>query len=310
MSALSPAKWISDQELFIKFGYRKAIEAISQALTGGFDPATDKSRSFVEFASGQGLVMPSENAEFVGLKFVTLAPKNPAKNIPRIQGIYTLFDAKTLTPLAQCDGAALTLLRTSCVTAAMVQKLALPESPKLVVFGSGPQAFAHILAISAVSTPDSIRILARNTAGVEKLIVDLRSHGIEAAAGSTKDLAEADLVITATTAREPLFALEQVQKTVIVAAVGSHEPNARELPGNLMGIGTVFIEDQSAALREAGDVIMAINEGFVAVEDLVEVKKLFTSEYEIDSQSIRIYKSSGMPWQDLTIFGEAYKALI
>ena len=77
-----------------------------------------------------------------------------------------------------------------------------------------------------------------------------------------------------------------------------------------MGIGTVFIEDQSAALREAGDVIMAINEGFVAVEDLVEVKKLFTSEYEIDSQSIRIYKSSGMPWQDLAIFGASYKALI
>ena len=77
-----------------------------------------------------------------------------------------------------------------------------------------------------------------------------------------------------------------------------------------MGIGTVFIEDQSAALREAGDVIMAINESFVAVEDLVEVKKLFTSEYKIDSQALRIYKSSGMPWQDLAIFGAAYKALI
>jgi ornithine cyclodeaminase len=74
------------------------------------------------------------------------------------------------------------------------------------------------------------------TPGVEKLIVDLRFRGIEAAAGSTKDLAEADLVITVTTARESLFAAEQVQKTAIVAAIGSHEPNARELPGNLMGI--------------------------------------------------------------------------
>ena len=55
---------------------------------------------------------------------------------------------------------------------------------------------------------------------------------------------------------------------------------------------------------------MAINEGFVAAEDLVEVKKLFTSDYKIDSQSIRIYKSSGMPWQDLAIFGASYKALI
>ncbi|MEZ7826993.1 MAG: ornithine cyclodeaminase family protein, partial [Aquiluna sp.] len=87
-------------------------------------------------------------------------------------------------------------------------------------------------------------------------------------------------------------------------------PSARELPGNLLGIGTVFIEDRSAALREAGDVIMAINEGFVTEEDLVEVKNLFTSEQKLDSQSLRIYKSSGMPWQDLAIFGAAYRALI
>jgi len=165
------------------------------------------------------------------------------------------------------------------------------------------------MAISMISMPSAIHILARNTAGVEKLVVDLRSHGIEAAAGSTKDLAEADLVITATTAREPLFAAEQVKKTAVVAAVGSHEPNARELPGNLLGNGKVYIEDQAAALREAGDVIMAISEGVVAVEDLVEVKELFTSEPKIDSQAVRIYKSSGMPWQDLAIFGAAYKAL-
>ena len=55
---------------------------------------------------------------------------------------------------------------------------------------------------------------------------------------------------------------------------------------------------------------MAINEGFVTEEDLVEVKSLFTSEQKIDSQSLRIYKSSGMPWQDLAIFGAAYRALI
>jgi ornithine cyclodeaminase len=309
MSSMSPVQWVSDQELFSKFGYGKAIAAVSQALTDGFDPATDKPRSFVEFGSGQGLVMPSENLQFVGLKFVTLAPKNPSKGIPRIQGIYTLFDAATLTPLAQCDGAALTLLRTSCVTAAMVQKLELADKPKVVVFGSGPQAFAHIMAISAISMPSAIHVLARNTAGVEKLVVDLRFHGIEATAGSTKDLAEADLVITATTAREPLFAAEQVKTTAVVAAVGSHEPNARELPGKLLANGTVYIEDQSAALREAGDVIMAINEGFVSVQDLVEVKELFTTEPKINSQTLRIYKSAGMPWQDLAIFGAAYKAL-
>jgi len=116
-------RWVEALDLFEGFGYGKAISALASLLESGFDPAKDHSRLHVNFDNGEGLLMPSEIGDRVGLKFVTVAPSNPAKGLDRIQGIYSLLDAATLTPLLQCDGAALTLLRTSSMTAATVKRL-------------------------------------------------------------------------------------------------------------------------------------------------------------------------------------------
>jgi len=88
---MTAIRWISNQELFASFGYARAIQAIGQLLESGFDPASDKQRTFVNFEHGQGLVMPSEIGDFAGLKFVTVAPENKKHNLDRIQGIYSLL---------------------------------------------------------------------------------------------------------------------------------------------------------------------------------------------------------------------------
>lgn len=308
---MTDIKWITNEQLFSEFGYRGAITAIADLLESGYDPATDKPRSFVDFQHGQGLIMPSEIGEYVGLKFVTVAPANPSKNLERIQGIYTLFDSKTLTPLAQCDGASLTLLRTASVSAAIISKLRLTPNPHVVVFGSGPQALAHIHALREIAEPASISIIARNKVSLSALIEKLNLHQIVAQEGAAADLKNADLIITATTSREPLFSLSDINPKAVVVAVGSHEPDAREIASDVMATGQVFIEERSAALREAGDVIMAIAEGGISESSLVEIKQLFAPHKSglvtPDSEKIRVYKSTGMPWQDLAIFGALNK---
>lgn len=258
--------------------------------------------------------MPSEIGQFAGLKFVTVAPDNPALGQDRIQGIYSLFDAKTLSPLAQCDGAALTLLRTASVTAAMLQKLKVATSPKVAVFGSGPQALAHILATREISNPSEVSIFARNQQSRAELIAGLALEGIEASVGTPKKLAEADLIITATTARSPLFALSEIKPDCVIAAVGSHEAAAREIGSDVVGASQVFIEEHDACLREAGDIVLALLDQSITEDSLIEVRDLFfgaegQEQIEAKDSGIRFYKSTGMPWQDLAIFAEAFKIL-
>jgi len=308
---MTAIRWISNQELFASFGYARAIEAIGQLLERGFDPASDKQRTFVNFEHGQGLVMPSEIGDFAGLKFVTVAPENPKHNLDRIQGIYSLFDSKTLTPLAQCDGAALTLLRTASVTAAMLQKLKVAESPKLAIFGSGPQALAHILSVKAILSPAAIAIFARNPESRAELMAGLSEQGIEAVAGTPEMLLAADLIVTATTARQPLFTLSEIKQTAVIAAVGSHEADAREVGSDVVAAAQVFVEELGASLREAGDVIMAIQDQAIAEAALIEVRDLFGNNQanSVDETRIRFYKSTGMPWQDLALFSQAYSHL-
>jgi hypothetical protein len=69
------------------------------------------------------------------------------------------------------------------------------------------------------------------------------------------------VIVCATTAREPLFDGALVRDQATVVAIGSHEPDAREVDERLAGRATVVVESRASALREAGDVIQAIEAG-------------------------------------------------
>ena len=71
-------------------------------------------------------LMPSSWASAAGVKLATVAPANPERGLPRIQGVYVLFDGATLAPAALIDGIALTSLRTAAVSALAVRRLAPP----------------------------------------------------------------------------------------------------------------------------------------------------------------------------------------
>lgn len=68
-----------------------------------------------------------------------------------------------------------------------------------------------------------------------------------------------------------------------------------------MGRAQVVVEDRETALREAGDVVMAIEEGALAEADLVDLKDVVTGAVEADTSRPRVFKGVGMSWQDLAV---------
>ncbi|MDN5856939.1 MAG: ornithine cyclodeaminase family protein, partial [Actinomycetia bacterium] len=161
--------------------YATAVDAIEEALRGSVDPASDPARSFVEVDTGQLLLMPSSGGGYAGVKLATVAPDNPTHGLPRIQAVYVLFDATTLSPVALLDGTALTTLRTPAVSAAAARALTPERIERLVVFGSGPQGGGHVEALGAIREIGSVRIVGRDESKAATLAESLVQKGFDAA---------------------------------------------------------------------------------------------------------------------------------
>ncbi|MFD0037417.1 ornithine cyclodeaminase family protein, partial [Streptomyces anulatus] len=115
------------------------------------------------------------------------------------------------------------------------------------------------------------------------------------------------VVVTATSARRPVVDGRLVRDGAVVLAVGSHEPDARELDSVLMGRATVVVESRATALREAGDVVMAIHEGSLAPDDLVTLGDPTGSRGDIPADRPLVVKTCGMGWQDLVVAVAAHR---
>ncbi|MFC4852446.1 ornithine cyclodeaminase family protein [Actinophytocola glycyrrhizae] len=265
-----------DHDAVMALTYAGAVHALRGALLAGLDVDADPVRTVVPVPAGQLLLMPSSGARYTGVKLATVA----ADSTPRIKGVYVLMDAATLAPLALLDGPALTTLRTPAVSALAVDHLA-PDSPaRLVVFGRGPQAHGHVAAVEAVREVTGTTLLGRGD--------------------DPSPVGEADIVCCTTTARTPLFDAALVRPHTTVVAVGSHEPDARELPAELMT--TVVVESIATARREAGDVILA------GTTDLVPLAAVVRQEATVPDDRPRVFKSVGMAWEDLTVAAAVYEA--
>ncbi|SKC61767.1 ornithine cyclodeaminase family protein [Krasilnikoviella flava] len=277
-----------------------ARRLVERALRDGFDPAADPARSSVPAGTGHLLLMPSVLGCWAGVKVASVAPGNPARGLPRIQATYLLLDADTLTPRLLIDGSALTELRTPATSAVAADHLAAPDARRLVVFGAGPQAVEHAVAMAAVRDLDDVALVGRDPARRSAAVEDLAARGLPARAGSRDDVGDADLVVCATSAGTPLFDGALVRDGACVVAIGSHEPDRRELDAGLMGRSRVVVEDRATAMRECGDVVLAVEEGVLNPDALVPLTDVVRGGRRATDRP-NVFKGSGMSWQDLAV---------
>ena len=284
--------------------WRQAIDALGDALASGLDAGAATPRSRMPTAHGEMLLMPAESTAAVGVKLVGVAPGNADRGLPRIQALYVLFDALTLAPQMLIDGNALTTLRTPAVSALAVQQLAATDAATLTVFGSGPQAGAHVDAIRAIRPITTVSVVARNPERADDLVTRLRASGLEATTCGPEAVRGVDIVICATNSGVPLFDGDLLAEHACVVAVGSHYPDARELDDRVFDrAARVVVEDEATALREAGDIVLAIDSGALATDRLATLAELPALPR---IEGISVFKSVGMGWQDLVVAETAW----
>lgn len=94
---------------------------------------------------------------------------------------------------------------------------------------------------------------------------------------------------------------------MVVIAVGSHEPNARELDADFIAGSKVIVEDVDTAMETAGDIVLANFEGAVNARDLVTMRSALTERTVAPGRRPVVFKSVGMSWEDLVIAEAVYR---
>lgn len=281
----------------------RAVAAIEEALRGGLDPEADPARTPVAVPAGELLLMPAVGRDFAGVKVVSIAPDNPSRGLPRIQGTYLLFDGRTLAPVALADGAALTAVRTPAVSAVAVRALTADRPLRTVLFGTGPQAWGHARVLAEVRRIEQLTVVGRDGGRTRDFVRTARAAGLPAHAGDAAAVRDADLVVCCTTAREPVFDGALAGPDCCVVAVGSHRPDVREVDRTLVDRSIVYVEARAAATREAGEVVG------VDPARLTNLAELLAAPHPVDPGRPRLFKSVGMAWEDLVTAAAAFAAI-
>ncbi len=275
---------------------RAAIDALGAAFDAGVPPVP--LRMHATTPDGELLLMPAAAAQGLGVKLITLTAANPARGRPLVQGAYVLFAAEDQSPEAVIDGAALTALRTGAVSGLATRLLAREDARRLVVFGAGVQARAHVAAIRAVRDLEDVAIISRSKATAEALAAKVGGRP-----GSIDDVAAADIVCTCTTSGVPLFDGARLAAGAHVNAVGAYTPETREVDTTTVTRSRVVVETREAAMAEAGDLLLPIAEGAVeaghVVADLSETVR--GSVVRRSTDDVTLFVSVGLAFEDLVV---------
>ena len=251
------------------------------------------------------LLMPAWQAQqSLGVKIVTVFPRNPSRGAATVGACYVLLDPHTGHPLAVLDGEALTLRRTGAVSALATQALARQEARVLTLIGTGQLAPYMAMAHCAVRPIEQIYVWGRNLQRAEALVRQLQRAGFNAQVESqlTQAIARADIISCATTSDTPLVHARDVRPGTHIDLVGGFTPTMREADDALMSTASVFVDTYAGTLKEAGDLVQPIARGTMTRNDLrAELVELLRGDHagRQAANEITLFKSVGTALVDL-----------
>lgn len=234
-----------------------------------------------------------------GVKVLSLFPENPAHSRSSHAGLFLLFDGATGLPVLCMDAAVLTAIRTAASTAVASRVLARPDSRVLAILGLGEQAHSHIAAMRAVHPIERIIAWGRDRA---KLDAFARENKVEVAASAAEAVAGADIIVTATPAREPFLSAAMLEPGQHVNAVGASVAFMQEMTADIVA-ATRFVTDYRASLEpQAAEVIAARRDGLIGPDhDIPEIGEIIAGikPGRRSDREITVYRSLGISAQDL-----------
>ena len=266
------------------------------------------------------LYMPCFAGGYAGTKILASCPDNPRQGLPALSGIVLLNRADNGQILAIMDGATITALRTGAVGGMAIRNLADENAHTVGLAGCGVQG-VHQLAyacrvreIEKIYLYDAVQSdLSGFIARLEGMISPMKPE-IIVCNSADEMLEKSEIVITATPSKKPLFSNNpELFKGKCIIAIGSWQPDMRELPDAIWQCSDVVYTELPFACEETGDLSQPLESG-VLTEDRVKYFGDFLLEKNAGKVhklgETRFYKSVGMGIYDTMAAQQIYKTAL
>ena len=297
--------------------FEEVIEAVAGAFVAYSAGKTQTPlRVGVEPPGAEGvlLAMPGAVAEppALGAKIVSVFRGNPSRGLPTVTSIYVLSGYDTGQPLALMDGGYLTGIRTAAGSAVATRGLSRPEAQTLGVFGTGVQARFHVETIRRVRPIRNVLVSATSPEKAWAFAEWVTTAtGLVVTPADPDETSAADIIATCTTSPTPVVVADAVKPGAHINAVGAFTPTTRELPSALIARARVYVDTRAGALSEAGDLLLAAQEGAFKLSDVVgELGEVLLggAQARTTADEVTVYKSVGAAFLDAATARLAYES--
>jgi len=251
----------------------------------------------------------------LGVKAITFFHGNEGTELDTHQGAVLLFEAERGQLLAVIDATSITAIRTAAVSGVATKLLAREDAGDLAIVGSGVQAGTHLEAMLAVRPIRRVRVASKDFARAQRFADrESKRQGIAIEPMRTIEAAVrgADIICTATSARDPVVAGDWLEPGSHVNAVGSSVPFAREIDTAAVVRSRLFVDRRESATNEAGDFLIARKEGAVGDDHILgEIGEVAIGQIggRRSRDEITLFKSLGLAVEDVAsaahIYGKA-----
>lgn len=241
-------------------------------------------------------IKSAAGAELAGLKVGAYFPTNDMHGLPRHASTILLIGQNTGRIGALVEGSAVNCYRTAAADAVATDALARPDAEILTLFGTGHQAAYEAQAIARVRKLSRVLVVGREPSRTDAFVERLRSSGLLAeAAAAERAVRAADIIVTATTATEPLFEAEWVRPGAHISSMGSDSKGKQELPSDLFRRAHLFCDlpEQSVRIGEFQ------HAGPEAIPTAIGAVLSGEAPGRQNEREITIFDSSGISLQDL-----------
>ncbi|MEP6540395.1 MAG: ornithine cyclodeaminase family protein, partial [Bryobacteraceae bacterium] len=276
----------------------QAIQCMREVFTAlGKGEAQNQPRRRLALPSGSMLhSMAGSFGKYFGTKIYSTNPKHGA------WFTFLLYDAETAKPLAQFEANYLGQIRTGAASGLAVDLLTHPLAGKVGIIGSGFQAQTQLDAVRAVRGVRSVKVWSRDEEKRNQFAAD---NDAEATRYAEQAVAEADIIITATSSKDPVLQADWVGRPVLVNAMGANHANRRELPSDLVRTADRIVVDSLEQARiEAGDLVLALDgREWNKVTELATVAQHGKSPLT----GLTIFKSVGIGVEDVAVAAYIYE---